>query len=578
MQKQIIKCALALCGALTLLASCGKDEPVKPNNEILNKLHEDPFGATYTLTEAELSSPEVFDANPTLQHAKPTGAVQTITFALTEEQGWHIAETSPQKAFRVKTTKESPNTVYILGIEYRNAKGEPMNEQFIDNGQDKVHQHFFLYYKGTFAEKDKENLPYDYRYADTTPWNSTMGAYTADKNPIGFKGLIRFSGEKSFALTANLLHANETKYEPDGSTSPFYRISPRLKGASDSDISVKLPIQIGDDAAGGGEGSGSGSDTPAPNPTDDTTLAEGEYGRLNKTQATKMVIKMYEGHLHATADPKVHSYHYVAGPLVPIPNLRMEQELTFIYQDGAWRAAENTTYTVVEDKDEDGDLILKRGAKTLHLDRLFVKGSVTYSDGLPSPIYGCWIEYYDAEGNKLNGEFVTPGAYQHFFTLSNVEPLGVTALEKRQTPDLMDYVYKDTTPWDKSAARQGAKYAEKPLGLKGYFEFVSAGFKGRLGIELRRGGSSESFHTPSGGEPVLRVSIPIYVPYKKDVLETIAELDEDAQWSDLDEGQQSIVELLKTALNASSREEVLKNLLYFYNGERGNERTSGIWF
>lgn len=574
--------ALSMIGAIGLLASCGNDEPVKPTDETKNKLHEAPFAATYTLAEAELSSPEVFDQNPTLQNAKPTGSVQKINFILTEDKGWHIPESSPSKAFKVKTMQDSPNTVYILSIEYFNAKGEPMNDQFIDNGQDKIHQHFFSYYdKRGLIVKDKEKLPHDYRYADTTPWNSTMGAHTGDRNPIGFKGLIRFLGEKSFLLNADLVHAFETKYEPDGSTSPFYAPSSGLRGKSDQDVSVKLPIEIGQEEGGNaGDNTGDnpnngGAEIPSPTPTPsdplDDKLAEGEFGKLNITKAVKMVIKLYEGHLH---EPD--NYHHVSGPVMPTPNLRMEQEMVLLYKDGVWRSAENTTYAVVETKDEDDEVVLSRGPKTLHLDRLFFKGSKVFK-GLPNPVYGCWIEYYDAENKKINTEFVAPGAYQHFFTLTEVEALAKPKLEKSQTSELMIYKYKDTTPWDKSAYKRKAKYTAEPLGLKGYFNFISTGFKARLNIELRKGGSATPYHEPNDGEVMLKVSIPVYVPYRVNEVESFASLEPGDTWDNLSEEQKAMADLLISMLNISGREELVTSLIYLYNGDRGREK-DGIWF
>lgn len=574
MKKQIIRMALSLCGAIGLLVSCGQDEPVKPKDETQNKLHEMPFSASYFLTEAELSSPEVFDANPELHHAKPTGNVQTIKYKLEEGKGWHIPEDSPDKAFKVKTMKESPSTVYILTIEYRNAKGELMNSQFIDNGQDKIHQHFFTYYKGGLRVKDKAKLPYDYRYADTTPWDSAMGAYTADKNPIGFKGLIRFTGEKSFSLNADLVHAFETKYEPDGSTNPFYLVSDRLKASSDQDVSVKLPIKIGEENSNNnhaGEENNNENNTTTPSAGD---APQGAFGKLNTTKVAKMVLKIYEGHLH-----KPDSYHYVAGPVVPTPSLRMEQEMTFVYEGGVWRNTPKTTYNTIMAKDEEGEDILKYGEKTLHLDSFFFLGSTSY-DGLPTPVYGCWIEYYDADGNKINGDFVAPGEYQHFFTLTDVQPIGGKPVDgNRQTPELMQYKYKDTTPWDKSAHSDGAPYTD-PIGMKGYFNFIKAGYKATLNVELRKGGvNKDSFYTSNGGEAVLRVSIPIYVPYLKADIEGFAVLDSGDTWDKLSPEMQKVAdELIQWLKIAGGRDGIIQDLIYLFNGDRGNEQTSGVWF
>ena len=37
----------------------------------------------------------------------------------------------------------TPAPVYLMFIYYYNAKGELMNNQFVENGQENIHQHFF---------------------------------------------------------------------------------------------------------------------------------------------------------------------------------------------------------------------------------------------------------------------------------------------------------------------------------------------------------------------------------------------------------------------------------------------------
>ena len=89
-------------------------------------------------------------------------------------------------------------------IYYYNSKGELMNNQFIENGQDKIHQHFF-------TPENVKNPPLtgsrklmtmirkklvDYLYVDTTPWDKTRhdkeAEITGGSNPVGLKGVIRF--------------------------------------------------------------------------------------------------------------------------------------------------------------------------------------------------------------------------------------------------------------------------------------------------------------------------------------------------------------------------------------------------
>lgn len=226
--------------SIAVLGSC--IEPNKPENEVENKLHENPFFATYTLIEGKMSDIAKFDNNPSLQDVERLDNVQVIEWATSKEKGWHITENSPSKGFKVKSKEKSPNTVYILKIEYKNSKGESMNHQFIDNHQDNIHQHFFKTIKGGLIE-DENELPYIYRYVDTAPLNDDNGKHIGDKNPLGFKGLMRFKARKSFKISIDLLHCFVSKYDDNGNTSPFYAPRKELRGNSDSDISVKIRFE-----------------------------------------------------------------------------------------------------------------------------------------------------------------------------------------------------------------------------------------------------------------------------------------------------------------------------------------------
>ncbi len=226
--------------SIVFLGSC--DEPKKPENEIENKLHENPFFATYTLIEGKMSDISKFDKNPNLQDVERVDNVQVMEWATEEKKGWHITENSPSKTFKIKSMEKSPNTVYILKVEYKNSKGESMNNQFIDNHQDNIHQHFFVYYQGKQV-KEENKLPYLYRYADTDPWNDDNGKHIGDKNPLGFKGLMRFKARKNFDISIELLHGFVSKYDDNGNTSPFYAAVERLAASSTSDISVKIRFE-----------------------------------------------------------------------------------------------------------------------------------------------------------------------------------------------------------------------------------------------------------------------------------------------------------------------------------------------
>ena len=105
-----------------------------------------------------------------------------------------------------------------------------MNSQFIENGQDNIHQHFFTpeNVKPTFdgqpeADDNEPQKLVDYLYVDTTPWDKTKHSkeaeITGDSNPIGLKGVIRFlKDRKEFDLKIRLYHGYKSKGNPETGT------------------------------------------------------------------------------------------------------------------------------------------------------------------------------------------------------------------------------------------------------------------------------------------------------------------------------------------------------------------------
>lgn len=121
----------------------------------------------------------------------------------------------------------TPAPVYLMFIYYYNAKGELMNNQFVENGQENIHQHFFTpeNIKPTFdgqieADDNDPQKLIDYLYVDTTPWDKTYHSGEAEitgrDNPVGLKGIIRFlKDRKEFDLKVRLYHGYESKKSAD---------------------------------------------------------------------------------------------------------------------------------------------------------------------------------------------------------------------------------------------------------------------------------------------------------------------------------------------------------------------------
>ena len=167
------------------LNSCSKD-PVIPEDETKNKLHEDPAKMIVRLVECHLHADwnEIQKAGGPHQNpespARYMKRVQEITYELKAGSGWTLAEGSQGKFYVQKNGEYkngnnfTPAPVYLMFIYYYNSKGELMNGQFVENGQENIHQHFFTpeNVRPTFDGKPEadDNDPealVDYLYVDT---------------------------------------------------------------------------------------------------------------------------------------------------------------------------------------------------------------------------------------------------------------------------------------------------------------------------------------------------------------------------------------------------------------------------
>ena len=132
-----------------------------------------------------------------------------------------------------------------------------MNNQFVENGQENIHQHFFTpeNIKPTFdgqieADDNDPQKLIDYLYVDTTPWDKTYHSGEAEitgrDNPVGLKGIIRFlKDRKEFDLKVRLYHGYESKKNPQtGTFDPFYKPSGVLIQRGTWDINLNLPVVV----------------------------------------------------------------------------------------------------------------------------------------------------------------------------------------------------------------------------------------------------------------------------------------------------------------------------------------------
>ena len=536
--------ALAFSAVMTMLfVACN---PEQPENEKENKLHEDPVRAVFTLQEGTLNNASAFDNTPKMANFKASSVpAQVIEWETTAGQGWHV--TSATKSFNVKNSVDNPSVVYLLKMEYYNAKGEMMNSQFYNLGQDKIHQHFFSMFKQVMYEgqtssvrvTNKAELPYDYRYID-----ELNGTFVGDTNPMGFEGLIKFvKPGRKFTLSVDLLHAAGSKFGDDGKASPFYNPAGKLLSTGLWDINVKLPIVI--------DGQSTEESTTDP----------------SLINPAKAVIEIYNGHLHG---PK--AFHQNPTPK-ELKYIGRNYKLTYTLENGKWVA-----------DPQNGKSVNLMGSSQGYYVSAFV------------------IHYYDKAGNEITSQIVNNGEdshYQHFFMVDNIRPSygGKKETTDVNSTDFFNYVYCDTDPWNKTNKFDGAKFFGKnnPIGLKGYFEFLRTHKQFNLEIRLMRArnskltnGEASSFCAPTARQlkeeawlPTIVVPMNIYMDSDERELDAkVFDTDYDKLSNDAKDYSESNLSSIRSLMDAFGITDIKTAVLDFWWNFHGDSKHSeaGFWF
>lgn len=504
-----------LCMLLVfVVVSCKPEEAV---DETKNKLHEDPVKAVFTLQEGSIKGNKSFNQQLVLADFTPsTTPAQQIVWEITPKEGWHVS--SALKHFQVKSVKENPALVYHLSIEYYNSKGQKINHQFFDLGQDKIHQHFFSLYKtttvlgktGKARVADKSQLPYDYCYVDQ--YNGVdMGA----TNPVGFDGLLQIvHPSEAFNLSVDLLHAAQSKYDKDNRLSPFYLPAAILTSTGQWDITVSLPFDV------------------------DGQVAQGDVKPLDASlfQPKTVEIEVYEGHLHGAKT--FHQNGYSKNNQC----LGKSYRLKYTLENNQW----------VADKSNPASVNVMGNADK------FVR-------------YAFSLRYFNDKHEDITGQIINGGEdqhYQHFFTVSNVKPSygGVEEKSDGNHPDFFQYTYCDTKPWDKTVHFDNAAFLDdnNPIGIKGFFTFLRSRKQFTLNIRLMRahqskrvGDKPSPFYVPSSQQeaketwmPVIQIPVNVYMDWNEKGLDLAVwenpKLVENTQLKDLSEhDQRTVLSLMK---------------------------------
>lgn len=536
--------ALAFSAVMTMLfVACN---PEQPENEKENKLHEDPVRAVFTLQEGTLDNASAFDNTPKMANFKAASVpAQVIEWETTAGQGWHV--TSATKSFNVKNSVDNPSVVYLLKMEYYNAKGEMMNSQFYNLGQDKIHQHFFSMFKQVMYEgqmssvrvTNKVELPYDYRYID-----ELNGTFIGDTNPMGFQGLIKFvKPGREFTLSVDLLHAAGSKFGDDGKASPFYNPAGKLLSTGLWDINVKLPIVIDGQS---------------------TEQSELDPSLINPAKA---VIEIYNGHLHGP-----HAFHQNPTPK-ELKYIGRNYKLTYTLENGKWVA-----------DPQNGKSVNLMGSSQDHYVSAFV------------------IHYYDKAGNEITSQIVNNGEdshYQHFFMVDDIRPSygGKKEATDVNSTEFFDYVYCDTDPWNKTNKFDGAKFTgqSNPIGHKGYFKFLRTHKQFNLEIRLMRArnskltnGKASSFCAPTARQlkeeawlPTIVVPMNIYMDSDERELDSkVYDTDFDKLSNDAKDYSESNLMSIRSLMDAFGITDIKTAVLDFWWNFHGDSKHSeaGFWF
>lgn len=536
--------ALAFSAVMTMLfVACN---PEQPENEKENKLHEDPVRAVFTLQEGTLDNASAFDNTPKMANFKAASVpAQVIEWETTAGQGWHV--TSATKSFNVKNSVDNPSVVYLLKMEYYNAKGEMMNSQFYNLGQDKIHQHFFSMFKQVMYEgqmssvrvTNKAELPYDYRYID-----ELNGTFVGDTNPMGFQGLIKFvKPGREFTLSVDLLHAAGSKFGDDGKASPFYNPAGKLLSTGLWDINVKLPIVI-----------------------------DGQSNEQNELDPSlinpaKAVIEIYNGHLHGP-----HAFHQNPTPK-ELKYIGRNYKLTYTLENGKWVA-----------DPQNGKSVNLMGSSEGHYVSAFV------------------IHYYDKAGNEITSQIVNNGEdshYQHFFMVDDIRPSygGKKEATDVNSTEFFDYVYCDTDPWNKTNKFDGAKFTgqSNPIGHKGYFKFLRTHKQFNLEIRLMRArnskltnGKASSFCAPTARQlkeeawlPTIVVPMNIYMDSDERELDSkVYDTDYDKLSNDAKDYSESNLVSIRSLMDAFGITDIKTAVLDFWWNFHGDSKhiDAGFWF
>lgn len=224
-----------------------EDEVIEPKKEE----KEDTTNLDIREVTVELDKVKLADGMTFKDHPKREDIVKEISgigliFHLDKDGNPKPDKYNPANKFVVKTLKSEPNCVYRLMVSYPRNKNWRITG-FSDYKLNYKLQQFFMNYINEDNKevwvKDPSKLPYTYIYSDLF-WEDGL----INPSPVGFYGFIQFlKPHTNFDLTIGLFYTgNKTKFNSDGTISPFWGPSSELSKKGKWLLKIKIPIEIED--------------------------------------------------------------------------------------------------------------------------------------------------------------------------------------------------------------------------------------------------------------------------------------------------------------------------------------------
>ena len=255
--KKMKHLVLILLSVFALSGCVNDDSAPTPTDPTIDKGHEEWSKVEFIFKEGHLHG-STFHGDPDYpDEIKYFNRTQKITYSY-DDKGNVVADTKEPIRFLAGNT-------YALIINYYNKAGKLMNSEFVNDGMDKIHQHFF-YADKVISTKNNTSVEGDnlfrYIYRDTDPvdgdfkprsedvklrsrtWDSTNpNSY----DPIGLKGYFIVPADKpyyNFDLKIVLAHFKVDNKLNKETGKPFsYNDKPSPLSFA-TDLSLNIPVHI----------------------------------------------------------------------------------------------------------------------------------------------------------------------------------------------------------------------------------------------------------------------------------------------------------------------------------------------